>query len=201
MEQLIIHIEFLYSEVLTLKKRNNIIFIFVVIIVVIGTILLIVNWKNNDSYSDDDKISEEEKEKRDDIFYSTIDETIKAVNELNVVLQKENLELTNDVDYEGDFTCYEYIGDNTQYYIEKIRSVYQDPFGEYSNFKVLEQENNEKLYVCYLESCNVQDINDYSLVVDEANEKSIDTGNGIYTLNYDGETWKFAFPVINCSNN
>ena len=100
MEQLIIHIEFLYSEVLTLKKRNNIIFIFVVIIVVIGTILLIVNWKNNDSYSDDDKISEEEKEKRDDIFYSTIDETIKAVNELNVVLQKDEVEDIKFISYE-----------------------------------------------------------------------------------------------------
>ena len=180
-----------------MKKRNNIIFIFVVIIVVIGTILLIVNWKNNDSYSDDDKISEEEKEKRDDIFYSTIDETIKAVNELNVVLQKENLELTNDVDYEGDFTCYEYIGDNTSYYIEKIESIYKEPFGEYSNFKVL--DNN--LYVCYASNCNVQDISDYSLVVDDIDEKSIDTGNGVYTLNYVDDSWKFVFPVINCHYN
>ncbi len=167
------------------KNQKKILIFISVIILVILVILILHIFKNND----ENKISS-----KDESFNKTITDTIDSVNKINVVLDKNNLEKTNDVTYEGDFECFKYIGKDKEEYINLIKITYRYPFEEYSNFKLKDND----LYICFLPSCTVEDIKDYELVIDEENEKSIDIGKGIYTLNKEDGGWKFDFPVINC---
>ena len=128
--------------------------------------------------------------------------TIKEINELNKSFKEDNLLKENSYDFNENYTCMEYIGDNTGEIIKKIETIYVNPFREYGNFNIVtsneEGKIKEKLYVCLEKKCKIKEIEKYEVAMKEETRKVVRIANQEQVMVKVDNEWKFDSPVILC---
>lgn len=174
------------------KKEVILISVLVVLFVSVITVTIInILYKPN---NDTNKEKENEQE-------VNISEKINLINETNKIFN--NIDLEDKTKYENSlgFTCYKYTGNDMKNIINNLNTLYIKPFYENSFFNItIDNNGEEKLYLCKQENCEISLINEYKIISEVEDKKTIkihDTETAIIKRNNE---WKFIFPIVLCEN-
>lgn len=167
------------------KKEKNILIISgIIIIIIIGFIVLILLTTHKEEAP------------------RNVEDVINTINEINAVFNSENDIVENSIiQNQSNTECYEYIGKDIDKYIEKIKDVYLLPFDVDGTFPLRKIENtNEKiLNFCKPKSCEVEPIEDYSVIHGDKEVMVVQIGTTEQVMRKDENgVWKFVFPIVNC---
>lgn len=166
------------------------------VVIIIGILIGVLLYKANKNAKNETIVD----------FDSFLESTIDEINDLNLLLTSEKVSDVTSYENEIGFLCKKYIGDDASEVIEKLYTIYENPFIENGYFELIEKTNNQtsqELYVCLPDECKpkVYDYKTAIIISDEENKKIVNFTGTEFIINFIDNKWKFEIPAVSCPLN
>ena len=166
------------------------------VVIIIGILIGVLLYKANKNAKNETIVD----------FDSFLESTIDEINDLNLLLTSEKVSDVTSYENEIGFLCKKYLGDDTLEVIDKLYSLYQNPFIDNGYFELVEktdEQTTKELYVCLPNGCKpkVYDYKTATIEYDEKNKKIVNFTGTEFVINLIDNKWKFEIPAVSCPLN
>lgn len=183
-----------------MNKKKKIISLGIILLLIIIAIILIIlltgkNKKGSANFDFDQALNDVNS------IENKTRQVIDSINYVNEIFKSDKFDKNVSDEIDGK-VCYKYSDSNSDIYINVLRTIYENPFNNKSNFQIKSTVEGEDLYICKPD-CSVKEILIEDVRIKDAKDKDskiIVLDEKEYNLNKTNDMWKFSEPIVLCSN-